>query len=153
MYGNPPLLTLIFFFFFCVCVHALPAAAATIIRNVDGLVQDKDRSIIMIVLASIVAAIGSYQTKHYVEDALSDSKYDKSNWRNVLRDLTLFLLDAITNVLVQLTSSLSATLATAVFSAADTLLWGLVGAIVSLLLLWLLQRTLLQTARDSLKRS
>jgi len=107
----------------------------------------------MIVLASIVAAIGSYQTKHYVENALSDSKYDKSNWRNVLRDLTLFMLDAVTNVLVQLTSSLSATLATAVFSAADTLLWGLVGAIVSLLLLWLLQRTLLQTARDSLKRS
>ena len=134
------------------CVHALPATA-TIIRNVDGLIQDKDRSIIMIVLASIVAAIGSYQTKHYVENALSDSKYDKSNWRNVLRDLTLFMLDAVTNVLVQLTSSLSATLATAVFSAADTLLWGLVGAIVSLLLLWLLQRTLLQTARDSLKRS
>lgn len=119
----------------------------TIIRNVDSLILDKDRSIIMIVLGAAIGALGSYKAQEYFKKYLtnSNSNYKPGKDLEILGKLGIFVLETTTNVLVQLTSSLSATLATAVFSSADSLTWGLTGAVVSVVLLWLLQETIYQT--------
>lgn len=120
----------------------------TIIRNVDGLILDKERSIIMIVLGAAISALGAYKAQAYVKTNLATllPEFADRGELEIIGKLLLFTLETTTNVLVQLTSSLSATLATAVFSSADSLTWGLAGAVVSVVLLWLLQETIYQTA-------
>ena len=59
-----------------------------------------------------------------------------------LYKLIMFILDCTNNILVQLTSSLAATLAIAVFASADSVLWGFTGAFAALTLLWMLKQTL-----------
>ena len=115
----------------------------TIIRNVDSLIDDKDRSIIMIMLGSALAAAGATRATSYAKNEIksSRSQFNESNTFGIIGKLGVFLLSTATNVLVQLTSSLASTLATAVFSSADSLPWGLAGAVVSIVLLWLLQET------------
>ena len=123
----------------------------TIIRNVDSLIEDKSRSIILIVMGSAVGALGSYAAKNYVSDriATSGSRFGPLGKYKIIGELAVFLMETTSNVLVQLTSSLAATLATAVFSSADSLAWGLAGAFVSVVLLWLLQETIVQAANDA----
>ncbi len=123
----------------------------TILRNVDSLILDKDRSIIMIVLGSSIAALGMYKANKYLVDYLNDPKnnsvFSPSHELAIVGKLALFVGSTATNVLVQLTSSLASTLATALFTSADSFHWGLAGAIVSIVLLWLLQESLIQSQR------
>ncbi len=123
----------------------------TILRNVDSLILDKDRSIIMIVLGSSIAALGMYKANKYLVDYLNDPKnnsvFSTGHELAIVGKLALFVGSTATNVLVQLTSSLASTLATALFTSADSFHWGLAGAIVSIVLLWLLQESLIQSQR------
>ena len=123
----------------------------TILRNVDSLILDKDRSIIMIVLGSSIAALGMYKANNYLAAYLktpkNNSVFSPGHELAIVGKLALFAGNTITNVLVQLTSSLASTLATAIFTSADSLHWGLSGAVLSIVLLWLLQESMLQSQR------
>jgi len=59
-----------------------------------------------------------------------------------LASLAMFLLECSGNILVQLTSSLAATLAITVFASARSIIWGFAGAFSSITLLWILKQSL-----------
>lgn len=117
----------------------------TVLRNVDALIQDKDDSILIIIMATSLATFGVYVAEQQLVIMINDPL---SPWRYMpplgkfaaLGELVIFLVDTTGNILVQLTSSLAATLAIKVFASADSFHWGIVGAIMSLSLLWVLQR-------------
>ena len=109
-----------------------------VLRNIDGLVKDKDHSIVIIIISTAIAAAGIYMLECYVQ--LQNEKHQKAYFKPLL-NLSDFILNVSGNILVQLTSSLAATLAIAVFASAKTILWGFAGAFSSLTLLWLLQAT------------
>jgi len=115
-----------------------------VLRNIDGLVADKDNSIVLIIMSTAIGAAGVYLLQCTVQiEAIAVR--DVSHFAPLL-DLADFVLQVSGNILVQLTSSLAATLAIAVFSSAKTLLWGFCGAFASLTLLWLLRETVTAVA-------
>ena len=121
-----------------------------VLRNIDGLVQDKDHSIVIIIISTAIGAAGVYMLECAVQAEIV-SGFATSAFKPLL-ELADFVLKVGGNILVQLTSSLAATLAITVFASAKTLLWGFAGAFASLTLLWLLQETV-QTAAASRERS
>lgn len=115
-----------------------------VLRNIDGLVKDKDHSIVIIIMSTAIGAAGVYMLECAVQTEASINR-EKSYFVPLL-DLADFVLKVTGNILVQLTSSLAATLAITVFASAKTLLWGFSGAFASLTLLWLLQETVTAAA-------
>jgi len=120
-----------------------------VLRNLDALIQDKPHAIVVIVLTTAIGTAVLYTLecelyKHVAGTPL-DERHATTAYTSSLVSLALFLLDCASNVLVQLTSSLAATMAISVFSSARSLLWGFAGAFGSLTLLWMLKRVL--TAR------
>ena len=127
----------------------------TVLRNVDNLIQDKDDSIIIIIVSMAIASFililienwfikisYKYKVKSIPSSATQKEKslMQEERWLSSLIQLIEFLLQTAGNLVVQLTSSLSATLAISVFSSADSIAWGLTGALVSLSLLWMIQQ-------------
>jgi hypothetical protein len=111
----------------------------TVLRNIDNLVQNKDDSILIMILASGIASVVVVLLEQQFKLAQSAYFGDNPIFLNVA-ELLEFLIERIGDIVVQLTSSLSATLAISVFSSADNIMWGLSGALLSLSLLWMIEQ-------------
>ena len=125
----------------------------TVLRNVDRLIQNKDDSIIIIIASMAIAsfllimieerfhaATAGYRNSPAAVQRTGTAAKPNVLWLANLVYLADFLLHTAGNLVVQLTSSLSATLAISVFSSADGITWGFTGALVSLSLLWMMQQ-------------
>lgn len=117
-----------------------------VLRNIDGLVKDKDNSVVIIILSTAIGAASVYMLECIVQSEAASNR--GSSYFVPLLDLLDFVLKVGGNILVQLTSSLAATLAITVFASAKTILWGFAGAFSSLTLLWLLQETVTAAANS-----
>jgi len=112
----------------------------TVLRNIDNLVQNKNDSILIMILASAIASVMVVLLEqHFKRTRL---RYFQSPLFRNVSDLLVFLIEKMSDIVVQLTSSLSATLAISVFSSAKDVAWGLTGALVSLSLLWMIEQVI-----------
>lgn len=105
-----------------------------------NLIQDKEHSILIIISTMAIASVMTFIAQVYIADYIHNATHPYGYMRAIV-ELGQFLLECTGNIAIQLTSSLSATLAISVFSSARSLLWGFTGAFVALTLLWLLRKT------------
>jgi hypothetical protein len=110
----------------------------SILRNIDGLIDNKDASIVMIVAASAILSVVLYRVEQLVLEAYPVTV--GGDWGLVV-GLLKFWISTGANVVVQLTSSMAATLAIEVYTDAGSIVWGMFGALLALSLLWLLQES------------
>lgn len=118
-------------------------------RQVDALLDENtggaQASLLMMVSFGFLAAI--FQTaKREIERAASLFLADKSRsaWHSTidtLRGVSTFILDMTSNLATQMVSSLTAQTISDAVTAADNRVWSLLGALVCIILLWLLTLT------------
>jgi hypothetical protein len=91
----------------------------------------------------IVAAAGTGSAVVYVIENEFKRRRPEGGTYELLFELISFLLGTMSNIMVQLTSSLAATMAASVYRDAVSVWWGMLGALIAISLLWLLQQSAL----------